>query len=144
MVDLEKLIVVKGFKKLPKVQLIAQSGHTGRVWRKSSSKLNVIHFKWSVLILGRGSVPKKQNYFFFGAAMCKSQNRCGKRSTHDDVLDQFVTLTFWVRVFNKSWRLCNFWPSNQRQRELFECCQNAKSSVIFMQTASTLLSFQER
>ena len=29
MEDLGKFIVVKGFKKLPKVQLIAQSGHTG-------------------------------------------------------------------------------------------------------------------
>ena len=28
--DLGKLIVVKGLKKLPKVQKIAQSGHTGR------------------------------------------------------------------------------------------------------------------
>ena len=27
--DLDKLIVAKGFKKLPKVQKIAQSGHTG-------------------------------------------------------------------------------------------------------------------
>ena len=27
--DLGKIIVVKGFEKLPKVQLIAQSGHTG-------------------------------------------------------------------------------------------------------------------
>ena len=27
--DLDKLIVSKGFKKLPKVQKIAQSGHTG-------------------------------------------------------------------------------------------------------------------
>ena len=27
--DLGKLIVAKGFKKLPKVQNIAQSGHTG-------------------------------------------------------------------------------------------------------------------
>ena len=26
--DLDKLIVAKGFKKFPKVQLIAQSGHT--------------------------------------------------------------------------------------------------------------------
>ena len=29
MEDLGKFIVAKGFKKLPKVQLIAQSGHTG-------------------------------------------------------------------------------------------------------------------
>ena len=28
-VDLGELIVVKGFEKLPKVQLIAKSGHTG-------------------------------------------------------------------------------------------------------------------
>ena len=28
--DLGKLIVAKGFKKLPKVQKIARSGHTGR------------------------------------------------------------------------------------------------------------------
>ena len=27
--DLDKLIVAKGFKNSPKVQLIAQSGHTG-------------------------------------------------------------------------------------------------------------------
>ena len=27
--DLDKLIVAKGFKKLPKVQKIARSGHTG-------------------------------------------------------------------------------------------------------------------
>ena len=27
--DLDKLIVAKGFKNLPKVQLMAQSGHTG-------------------------------------------------------------------------------------------------------------------
>ena len=29
--DLGKLIVAKGFKRLPKVQLIARSGHTSRV-----------------------------------------------------------------------------------------------------------------
>ena len=28
--DLDKLIVAKGFKKLPKVQKIAQSGHTAQ------------------------------------------------------------------------------------------------------------------
>ena len=28
--DLGKLIVAKGFKKMPKVQELAQSGHTGR------------------------------------------------------------------------------------------------------------------
>ena len=28
--DLGKLIVAKGFKKLPKVKKVAQSGHTGR------------------------------------------------------------------------------------------------------------------
>ena len=33
--DLDKLIVAKGFKKLPKVQLIAQSGHT------ADAKLNI-------------------------------------------------------------------------------------------------------
>ena len=30
--DLGKLIVAKGIKKLPKVQKIAQSGHTGRCY----------------------------------------------------------------------------------------------------------------
>ena len=29
--DLSKLIVAKGFKKLPKVQKIAKSGHTGSI-----------------------------------------------------------------------------------------------------------------
>ena len=33
--DLGKLIVAKGFKKLPKVQYIAKSGHTARVVRTS-------------------------------------------------------------------------------------------------------------
>ena len=32
--DLGKLIVAKGFEKLPKVQKMAQSGHTGGVVRK--------------------------------------------------------------------------------------------------------------
>ena len=32
--DLGKLIVTKGFKKLPKVQYIAQSGHTGYALQK--------------------------------------------------------------------------------------------------------------
>ena len=31
--DLGKLIVAKGLKKLPKVQKIAQSGHTGRYFK---------------------------------------------------------------------------------------------------------------
>ena len=30
--DLGKLIVAKGFKNLPKVQIIAQSGHTGSAY----------------------------------------------------------------------------------------------------------------
>ena len=39
--DLGKLIVAKGFKKLPKVQKIARSGHTGNdesteLWRHPS------------------------------------------------------------------------------------------------------------
>ena len=34
-VDLGKFIVAKGFKKLPKVQKIANSGHTGRDERGS-------------------------------------------------------------------------------------------------------------
>ena len=39
--DLGKLIVAKGFKKLPKVQKIAQSGHTacGQSFTKSYSKV---------------------------------------------------------------------------------------------------------
>ena len=35
--DLDKLIVSKGFKKLPKVQKIAQSGHTARSRRPGKS-----------------------------------------------------------------------------------------------------------
>ena len=37
--DLGKLIVAKGFKKLPKVQKIAQSGHTSHSWKHSVSKM---------------------------------------------------------------------------------------------------------
>ena len=36
MVDLGKLIVATGFEKLPKIQYIAQSGHTDRFWPKQS------------------------------------------------------------------------------------------------------------
>ena len=38
--DLGKFIAAKGFKKLPKVQKIAKSGHTGlSVWAHSSAHL---------------------------------------------------------------------------------------------------------
>ena len=36
MEDLGKLIVAKDFKKLPKVQQIAQSGHTGDLMKKTT------------------------------------------------------------------------------------------------------------
>ena len=39
--DLDKLIVAKGFKKLPKVQKIARSGHTGYQSTNSSSLVDV-------------------------------------------------------------------------------------------------------
>ena len=41
--DLGKIIVAKGFKKLPKVQYIAQSGHTVRVWYCQDGE---VHFKY--------------------------------------------------------------------------------------------------
>ena len=40
--DLGKLIVAKGFKKMPKARKIAQSGHTGQ----ASSVLNHLEFFW--------------------------------------------------------------------------------------------------
>ena len=43
MEDLGKLIVAKGFKKLPKVQNITQSGHTG--CHKNSHKLDAFSWK---------------------------------------------------------------------------------------------------
>ena len=45
--DLDKLIVAKGFKKLPKVQLIAQSGHTASV---NSITKHLIHNVWSYVL----------------------------------------------------------------------------------------------
>ena len=40
--DLGKLIVAKGFKKLPKVQKIAKSGHTGLdVWSRNKQIRNI-------------------------------------------------------------------------------------------------------
>ena len=39
--DLGKLIVTKGFKKLPKVQKIAQSGHTARAGPLPILKLRI-------------------------------------------------------------------------------------------------------
>ena len=45
--DLGKLIVAKGFKKLPKVQKIARSGHTGckgKYHRLASLQLDWIRF----------------------------------------------------------------------------------------------------
>ena len=41
--DLGKLVVAKGFKKLPKVQKIAQSGHT--VARVSNERLDTFGFR---------------------------------------------------------------------------------------------------
>ena len=38
--DLGKLIVAKGFKKLPKVQKIARSGHTGGVAQLAQRSLS--------------------------------------------------------------------------------------------------------
>ena len=38
--DLGKLIVAKGFKKLPKVQKIAQSGHTGQPWWRLGEEIH--------------------------------------------------------------------------------------------------------
>ena len=35
--DLGKLVVAKGFKKLPKVHEIAQSGYTGRIQHRKNS-----------------------------------------------------------------------------------------------------------
>ena len=44
--DLGKLIAAKGFKKLPKVQKIAKSGHTGRMVGRYYSLLShdIVHF----------------------------------------------------------------------------------------------------
>ena len=41
--DLYKLIVAKGFKNLPKVQLIAQSGHTAGEWVNRFDRLDIIN-----------------------------------------------------------------------------------------------------
>ena len=51
--DLAKLIVAKGFKKLPKVQKIAQSGHTGRFACNS------------LLINNAGRKPAKNKFIIF-------------------------------------------------------------------------------
>ena len=40
--DLGKLIVAKGFKKLPKVQKIARSGHTGKYHRLAGLQFYII------------------------------------------------------------------------------------------------------
>ena len=40
--DLGKLIVAKGFKKLPKVQKITQSGHSACNWYKQPSTIDKI------------------------------------------------------------------------------------------------------
>ena len=39
--DLGKIIVAKGFKKLPKVQQIAQSGHTDHYPQKGPARLSL-------------------------------------------------------------------------------------------------------
>ena len=44
--DLGKLIVAKGFKKLPKVQKIAQSGHTG--WGRISNGVTLATKKFEL------------------------------------------------------------------------------------------------
>ena len=46
--DLGKLILAKGFKKLPKLQEIAQSGHTDR--DAESSQVQLVERYWNVFI----------------------------------------------------------------------------------------------
>ena len=43
--DLGKLIAAKGFKKLPKLQRIAQSGHTDRESYENSNSKNINQLK---------------------------------------------------------------------------------------------------
>ena len=43
--DLGKLIVAKGFKKLPKVKKIANSGHTVHKWGEQSQGMNTVMWK---------------------------------------------------------------------------------------------------
>ena len=47
--DWGKLIVAKGFKKLPKVQNIAQSGHTG-LRTKNILFFNIMYLKWLTIM----------------------------------------------------------------------------------------------
>ena len=52
--DLGKFIVAKGFKKLPKVQKISQSGHTGPWWPVNHRNTSMTgHWKHSKLKLSK-------------------------------------------------------------------------------------------
>ena len=62
--DLGKLIVAKGFKKLPKVQKIARSGHTGR--ESSSTKIYVGTLEHSCQKQGWGMSYKKLYFMIDG------------------------------------------------------------------------------
>ena len=55
--DLDKTIVAKGFKKLPKVQQIAQSGHTARNKNVTRSlwKFLTIIFYWNDVLQSNNS-----------------------------------------------------------------------------------------
>ena len=63
--DLDKLIVAKDFKKLPKVQKIAQSGHTDQslgikqLWGEQKRSL----LTWSFLFYGLDWIRRISNIF---------------------------------------------------------------------------------
>ena len=63
--DLGKLIVAKGFKKLPKVQKIAQSGHTGAGHRGVGccQQLDIFLYllQWTATVAGRSRFTASLN-----------------------------------------------------------------------------------
>ena len=54
--DLERLIVAKDFKKLPKVQLIAQSGHTDQPSQKYFLGISCCHLHHSTVDLSAPTI----------------------------------------------------------------------------------------
>ena len=61
--DLGKLIVAKGFKKLPKVQKIAQSGHTGQMEHLNTYLLNGRADDYPIPLLGQDNFSGRRRPF---------------------------------------------------------------------------------
>ena len=77
-VDLGKFIVAKGLKKLPKVQKIANSGHTGQGFPEKKLSSSAARWLDYFSIFGHGTTMKIVQLLFFAIKWFKTFTKYGK------------------------------------------------------------------